>query len=179
MDDELREMLEHYRITRLVAEYCHGCDRMDEVRMASVYAEDSWDDHGLNKMPGQDYSRQAMASRVGIDDLIHHHLGQTLVKVDGDSAGAETYFIATIARPEAGETVPKYHHMGGRYVDHLVREGGQWRIRKRITIRDWSETVTVTEDWVGQRQFVAGRKDNDDPSFAALGIRHSGIPAAG
>ncbi len=47
MEDELQEMLEHFRIRKVLAEYCRGSDRADEPLMASNYAADSWDDHGV------------------------------------------------------------------------------------------------------------------------------------
>jgi hypothetical protein len=173
--DDMQEMLEHYRITRLINEYCHGCDRGDELRMAGVYAEDSWDDHGLRKMPGQAYSHEVMKGRAEIDDMISHHLGQTLVRIDGDRAGAETYFVASLRRDDV-EGTPMLHQLGGRYVDELIREGGQWKIKKRLTIRDWSITLPIEQDVIAGRQFIAGRADGADPSFAALGVVHSGVP---
>ena len=174
--DDMQEMLEHYRITRLINEYCHGCDRMDELRMAGVYAEDSWDDHGLRKMPGQAYAHAAMQGRLDGPDMISHHIGQTLVKIDGDEAGAETYFVATLRRPDGEDGAEVLHQLGGRYADTLVREGGQWKIKKRLTIRDWSITLPIEQDWIAQRQFIAGQTDGSDPSFAVLGVTHSGVP---
>jgi hypothetical protein len=53
MDDLMREMLDHYQITKLLNVYCHGCDRLDQRRMASVYSEESWDDHGVYRDTGQ------------------------------------------------------------------------------------------------------------------------------
>jgi hypothetical protein len=172
--DDMQEMLEHYRITKLVNEYCHGCDRGDELRMAGVYAKDSWDDHGLRKMPGQQYAHEVMQGRAQIRDMISHQLGQTLVKVDGDRAGAETYFVATLRRDDVQPLM--LDQLGGRYVDELVREDGTWKIKKRLTIRDWSITVPIEEDRIGQRQFIEGRADGEDPSFAVLGVVHSGKP---
>jgi hypothetical protein len=72
-------MLDHYRITKLVNEYCHGCDRGDGERMASVYARHSWDDHGLHKMDGKEFSASVMVSRQERGDVMSHQLGQTLV----------------------------------------------------------------------------------------------------
>jgi hypothetical protein len=170
--DEMQEMLEHYRITKLVNEYCHGCDRGDEVRMGGVYAADSWDDHGLYKGPGKEFSQQVIANRAVRKDVMSHHLGQTLVKVDGDEAGAETYFIATVQYDnEAGEN--EIHHIGGRYVDSLIREGGKWKIKTRLTVRDWSITHPVVKDFMVANNFIAGQTDGSDPSFAALGVEHS------
>ncbi len=102
-----------------------------------------------------------------------HHLGQTLVKVDGDSAGAETYFVATMAFPNAGEG-EEVHHLGGRYVDHLVREDGKWLIKERLTVRDWSIGHKVERDYFREMDFIPGTTDGSDVSFRALGVVHSG-----
>ena len=50
MDPRLQEMLDHYEIRKTLAEYCHGCDRCDEPRMAGVYAEGGFDDHGWRRL---------------------------------------------------------------------------------------------------------------------------------
>ena len=34
LNAELQEMLDHYQITKMLKEYCHGCDRLDATRMA-------------------------------------------------------------------------------------------------------------------------------------------------
>ena len=49
MDERLQELWDHHAIRKLLATYCHGCDRADEVLMASTYVRDSWDDHGPRK----------------------------------------------------------------------------------------------------------------------------------
>jgi len=140
--------------------------------MASVYAAASWDDHGAFKMPGKEFSREVMANRATLNDVMSHHLGQTLVKIDGEQAGAETYFIATVQYAnEAGEN--EIHHIGGRYVDKLVRESGKWKIKTRLTVRDWSITHPLVKDFMVANNFIPGETNGTDPSFAALGIEHS------
>jgi hypothetical protein len=66
--------------------------------------------------------------------------------------------------------------LGGRYVDVLIREDGVWKVKNRTCVRDWSITHPITEDWLKGVKWVQGKRSNEDPSFAALGIRHSGIP---
>jgi hypothetical protein len=46
MNPVLQEVIDHHEIRKVMSVYCHGCDRGDEARMASVYLEQSWDDHG-------------------------------------------------------------------------------------------------------------------------------------
>lgn len=172
----LQEMVDHYAITKTLNEYCHGCDRLDQLHMASVYLEDSWDDHGNYKCPGREFAELITNALSTNSKVCSHQLGQSLIKVNGDEAGAETYFIASLLRPAAdgGETL---HQMGGRYIDTLHRENGAWKIRKRICVRDWSINHAVREDWLREQAFVQGTRSGDDPSFAALQIPHSGLPA--
>jgi hypothetical protein len=174
MEKRLQEMLDHYEITKLLSEYCHGCDRLDEVQMAGVYAKDSWDDHGPNKCPGPEFAARIMKEMQAVN-MCSHLMGQALIRVNGDEAGAESYFVATVRRPtrDGGEML---NQLGGRYVDTLVREDGRWRIKKRICIRDWSMSQPIAEDWLQGAGFVPGRQSNQDPSFAVLGIKHSAVP---
>jgi len=64
MDARIQEMLDHHEIRKTLAEYCHGCDRADEPHMGSVYASDSWDDHGDVKASGDDFARIMTTMRV-------------------------------------------------------------------------------------------------------------------
>ena len=174
MDNRLQEMLDHHEITQLLSEYCHGCDRMDQVHMAGVYAQHSWDDHGPDKCPGPEFAARTMAG-LRATNMCSHLMGQSLIKVNGDEAGAESHFVATVRYPaeDGGETL---NQLGGRYVDTLVREDGRWRIKKRICVRDWSISHAIVKDWLRDAGFVQGQQSNDDASYAVLGFGHSGIP---
>ena len=174
MDPRLQDMLDHYEITRVLSEYAHGCDRGDYVAMAGVFAEDSWDDHGATKCPGQEYARRAML-RFGEHAMLAHLLGQALVTVNGEEAGAETYFVANTrgADPDGGEVL---NQIGGRYVDRLVREGGRWKVKHRQVVREWSISWPITRDWLAGIDYAAAHRSNADPSCAVLGRPHSGIP---
>src|SRR4051812_46918912 len=76
MDHDLQEMLDHFRIRKVLAEYCRGSGRADEPLMASIYAADSWDDHGVVRAPGPEYSK-LMCERVAeTTESLSHLLGQ-------------------------------------------------------------------------------------------------------
>lgn len=176
MDARLQELWDHHQIRELLAEYCHGCDRGDEVAMAATYAADSWDDHGTRKMEGRRFSIETIEEALRTTSLVSHLLGQSLIRVDGDTAGAETYFIATLLYPSKtgdGETIGQ---LGGRYVDRLVREDGEWRIQNRICVREWSHSHPVTGDWLATAGFTPQHRSQADASYAALGQTHSGNP---
>lgn len=179
MNTRLQEMLDHYEITKVLKEYCRGCDRGDFVQMAEVYAEGSWDDHGINKCPGPEYARRAML-RLDDTHMCSHFLGQSLVKAQGDKAGAETYFIANVrVADEQSPDQEVLNQIGGRYVDTLVRVNGQWKIKNRLVIKEWSISWPIAQDWLANTSWVEARRSGSDPSYAVFDAHHSGIPGSG
>jgi len=57
-----------------------------------------------------------------------------------------------------------------------VREQGKWLIRSRVCIREWSWSQPIAGDWLGRAGFVETQRGQADPSYAALGLTHSGNP---
>jgi ketosteroid isomerase-like protein len=176
MDRRLQDMLDHYEITQLMADYVHACDRCDAVSMADVYAEDSWDQHGTLNAPGKEFAHEITKRGMESTTTLSHTLGQTLVKVDGDTAGAETYFIVVMNTPQenGGEIC---HQMGGRYVDKLERIDGRWLIKHRVVVRDWSVSIPVEHNWYAGSGMAEGQRSNADASYAVLGRTHIGFGA--
>src|SRR3546814_3078060 len=140
IDSRLLEMLDHYEITRTLKQYCFACDRGDEARMAAVYLDDSWDEHGVYAARGPAFARimsQAVAEQT---DSMFHLLGQSQIRVDGDVVGADSYFLA-VSRNTGADGVVMCNQLGGRFVDYLERVDGGWKIKKRIVVRDWSISI--------------------------------------
>jgi hypothetical protein len=99
-----------------------------------------------------------------------------LIKVEGDVAGAETYFIA-VARGARDDGTQLCNQLGGRFVDRLERRGGQWKIKHRVVVRDWGVTIPMESDWTERAGLIDGQRSAADPSYAALGIPHRGGPS--
>ena len=170
---DLIEMIDHFQIRKLLAQYSRGCDRADLPLMASIYAADSWDDHGIVQATGAEYS-SIMCNRVKTEtESLSHLLGQSLITIDGDQAGAETYFIA-IARDTAADGTPMCNQLGGRFIDQVIRENGQWKVKHRKVLRDWSVAIPLHHDWVLSNTLTRGERSNDDHSYAVLGTIHGG-----
>jgi hypothetical protein len=171
----LQELIDHHEIRKMLATYCHGCDRGDGPRMQSVYGKESWDDHGSYKGSGRAYPAVVMDNLATNGTKVSHLLGQSQVNVTGDRAGAETYFLASIwTKDEKGQDIVTL--LSGRYVDTLLKENGQWKIDKRICVRDYSITLDVNKDWLHDNPFVQGTLSGQDPSYAVLGLKHPGFP---
>lgn len=64
-----------------------------------------------------------------------HFIGNHYAEVDGDRATAETYALAHLI--DLPDTGPRLRTRGLRYLDELVRVGGEWRIRRREHILEW------------------------------------------
>jgi len=173
MDPDLAEMLDHHRIRKVLAEYCRGSDRCDAPLAASVYARDSWDDHGILQLPGQQFAREMCTMIIETTETLSHMLGQSLITIDGDQAGAETYFLA-VARDTAPDGTRMCNQLGGRFIDQLVREDGQWRIKHRVAMRDWSVAMPLTYDWESSNTLTPGQRTGEDLSFGVLGTEHGG-----
>lgn len=173
MDNELREMMDHFQIRKLLSEYCRGSDRADEPLMAGIYAADSWDDHGIVQAPGAEYARIMCARVEETTESLSHLLGQSLISIDGDTAGAETYFLA-VARDTSADGMPMCNQLGGRFVDQLVRENGQWKVKHRKVLRDWSVAIPLHHDWDLSNTLTPGQRSDADHSYSVLGTAHGG-----
>lgn len=179
MDPRLQEMLDHHEIRKVLALYCHACDRTDAELMASVYArEGSYDDHGIVRGPGDHYAREMTAIIADITTAISHTLGQSIIQVDGDEARAETFFLAFMTA-DGEDGTPRVSQLAGRFVDRLERGADGWRIKHRVAVHDLSVTHRIDEDFMATNELVRGSRGSDDPGAALLGLAHRlDIPAA-
>lgn len=168
LENRLRSMLDHFEVTRTLTEYCRAADRCDVAGMRRVYAKESWDDHGSLQAPGQEFARLISEAIRTTTRSLSHHMDQSLVTIDGDDAGAETYFMAVaIGTDERGKETCNF--LGARFVDRLRREDGQWRIRHRSVVRDWTLTLPIENEWAAALALRIGQRSNDDPSCAVVG----------
>lgn len=173
MDARLQELLDHHEIKKLLSIYCHGCDRLDAERMASVFHSDSWVDHAADHCPGREFVEATMVAQKAHTSMVSHLLGQSQIEVKGEEAASEPYFF--VALRGSGQTGAKLlTFMGGRYVDTFAKDAGRWKIKKRVCVRDWSYSQVVEQDFIEALPFIDGAWSGDDPSYAVLGIKHSG-----
>ncbi len=172
MDPKLQALIDRQEILDVLNQYSHGCDRGDEARMADIYHVESLDNHGLYNGDGRAFAKEVCSPEsTSSRETMSHLLGQSQISVDGDSAGAETYFNATIKR--CNEDGVRYiDMMGGRYIDKLERRDGRWRVLDRLCTCEWSFTMRVDEDieWHRPGVFYQGTTDKSDRSYEVLGL---------
>lgn len=140
--------------------------------MASVYAgEDSFDDHGLVQASGPEYAVRITANILERTDAVWHVLGQSMIKVDGDIAGVETFFLGFM-RLKPVDGVSKLNQLAGRFVDKLERIEGRWKIKHRTCVRDTSITLRVEEDMQAGYGLKPGTRNAEDLGAALIGMAH-------
>ena len=140
----VQAMADRQAIVDLSAGYAEAVDRLDREKLVSVFTEDA-----LCEGPNYKYQgHNEIASMIPIlDEMFHyawHAIHNVSVKIDGDTAFAETYCTARHlkrgATPEVGEVLS----MTIRYQDRVVRTASGWKIVHRLQIREWVETHSVT-----------------------------------
>jgi hypothetical protein len=97
-----------------------------------------------------------------------HVVANQLVEVDGDTdtAHCETYGVAYHwgDPPDDGR---RNFTTGFRYVDRFARREGEWRIARRVAVREWTHVVPAEQQLVipSERDGRRGRRDKSDAVY--------------
>lgn len=164
---DMIEIADRLAIADVLARYCRGIDRCDADELAGVFTADAQLDYGSGAAPIAETIAGLMQG-LGAMRLTQHTISNTICRIAGTVAKAETYCVAThiLPGPDGAEIELV---VGGRYLDTLVKEGGIWRIAERLYVMDWNRTQPATMQTAGglfdglQRR---GARGNDDPSAA-------------
>ena len=161
-----RRLEDRAEIHDVLMRYCRGVDRADAALIRSVYHDESFDDHGYWKGPGQEFGDFIVDRLTAAALRTTHAVANELIKLDGDRAHVETYVFAYLWRADGtgGESLDLF---AGRYVDRFERRGGRWAIARRTVVHDWSCTPQVLPPALGLPvdAFVQGRRDRDDLAY--------------
>ena len=159
-------MLDRHEIHQVILKLARGTDRRDTALIRSCYHEDSFDDHGAFQGTGGEFA-EWVPPTLSIFQSTQHFIGSPRIELAGDTARSETYCIAHHVFPEDHEDGAKDSIMALRYVDRFEREpGGEWLIRKRECVWDFSYLVAAGERWPYGEHYLLGRPDLEDPSYA-------------
>lgn len=166
MNPDLALIADELEIRRVLARYCRGVDRLDERFVEACF----W--------PSQDGSPAVFAGTFGgtprewvefifkrmRQDLITtHHLGQSLIEIDGGNAEVETYFQSRHAYADEGDVTVMV--VSGRYADRFEKRDSEWRIASRTLIFDLRRFDRgLGQAKPGEPWSPIGRR-SDDPSF--------------
>jgi len=166
----VEELVAKQAITDVIYTYCRALDRMDWDLAQTVWHPDGTADYGagMYQGTGPGFLEWVWTQHAGM--MGHsHQITNILIDVDGAHAASEAYVTAALRLPaddgaQATEIVSR-----GRYVDTWSRRGGRWAIDHRRFAEDFTSTYQVTAMEPADAELRTGRRDRDDPSYAALG----------
>lgn len=163
---DMTEIADRLAIAETLARYCRGIDRCDAQQLAAAFTPDAMIDYGDGARPVADVIPGLMAG-LGAMRLTQHNISNTVMRLAGDTARAETNCVALhiIPGPDGEAEVI----VGGRYLDRLTKREGRWLIAERLYVMDWNRTAPSTMALEGglfdglQRR---GARAGDDPAAA-------------
>jgi hypothetical protein len=120
-------------------------DRMDGELLDTVYWPDGWDSASIFDGPFSEY-RVWVMEKLATFEATQHNIGNVHIDLQGDDAYSESYFVAYHRRREEDGDLHD-HIAGGRYLDHMVKRDGEWRIFHRRRIYDWNLNQPATSQW--------------------------------
>ena len=127
----LQELIERAAIQDVLLRYARGVDRRDLVTVASCFTPGAAYDGALGRGTIAD-ALPRLGEAMARYTCTLHFLGNQTIELTGDTAHSETYCLAHHVLPDG-------HHreVAVRYLDDLVRDGGTWRISRRVVAREW------------------------------------------
>jgi len=161
---DMTELADRLAIAETLALYCRGIDRCDAAQLAAAFTPDAMIDYGDGAKPVAEVIPALMAG-LGAMRLTQHNIGNTVMRIAGDTAKAETNCVALHLIPSPEGEIELV--VGGRYLDRLAKQQGRWRIAERLYVMDWNRTSPSTMQLEGgllgglQRR---GARAGDDPS---------------
>lgn len=170
LSEDLERLRDHEEIRQAMYAYARGVDRADLALIGPAFHDDAEDDHG--NFRGDKAAVLTALKRSGDNPDVTasmHHLGNILIDLRGNVADVETYFVAYQRREEGGKTYTRIR--AGRYLDHMEKRDGRWRVLKRKVIDDWSrfDEVVATAREVGADN-THGQRGREDASYAVEGL---------
>jgi 3-phenylpropionate/cinnamic acid dioxygenase small subunit len=167
MEQALADLLAKQEITEILFQVARATDRGDAELYAACFHEDGTDFHGLANGPVQN-----ILATLARSTLLYtqHSISNVLVELDGGVATVESCFESSHqSRDGDGQLWDEF--VKGRYLDRFERrDGGPWKIARRVVLWDWSRVQPSGETWIDRvrsrpgvdDRFVFGRRDRSD-----------------
>lgn len=150
VEARMQRVEDELAIRRILIDYAAFLDGRDYARYAGLFASDGEWKNGAGTHKGQAAIRQMLESVLGpagAPNASNYHLiSNPRIDLDGDRATATSRYLFVMRGP-GGSPVPS---LAGLYTDELVRQGGAWRIRRRVA----DDIMPTPEEW---RKIIAAQ----------------------
>jgi hypothetical protein len=119
-------------IRELLSEYCFRMDDFRFAELGALFTEDGEWIAPYARARGPREIAALMARNIPAEPKRKHFIMNSLIRLDGDRAGARTSYLVVLQAAGTG-LMPS---VAGTYEDVLVRSGAGWRFRERRLVHD-------------------------------------------
>lgn len=174
---ELQTLAHKHAIEQCLARHARGIDRTDLDLLKSAYHDGADVAYGFFNGPATELAEMLVANQYP-GPVTLHRPSNVWIRVEGDSAVAESYVFAYFETElEAGNVQSL---VGGRYLDRLALRDGDWRLSHRTYVLDWNinqpSTANLTENSIAGDHFLPlGDHAARDPGNVFLAVQSAGF----
>ena len=163
---QLKETVQHLKdrqnILDCIVREARGRDRHDAELTASCYWPEGMDEHGPVPFSLAEYPQIANRGHAAGFAANQHNIANHTCEIHGDTATCESYVIGGLLSLD-GATCKLAM---GRYIDHLERRNGEWRILwRRSTVEMVAEGDASWLQSDPVQGFIKGTRDRSDVSY--------------
>lgn len=153
---EVADLTARRDIEKAIRNYMRAQDRLLPELHLSAFHQDAWVDCGLYAGPAAGFVDFAQGFLAQCE-ASQHLVGQVDIKLDGNRATGEVYFLAHHRTLEHGERFDLF--VAGRYHDEYENRGDGWKIARRKEIVDWARTDPAADGFLREQPglHLAGR----------------------
>ena len=166
---DLGEVADRLAIQDVLVTHSRGVDRADEAALKSAYWPDATVAYGIFNGPAHEFCE---ALPVGIKGYAatQHTLTNVAIALRGTEARVETYVTAYHYKADESGADTEMTYLG-RYLDHMEKRGGVWKIKHRRVVMDWNRNANATAVREGPPfdGLARGARHPDDPLYEHLG----------
>lgn len=163
------ELADREAIRDCLYRYSRGTDRIDAELLRSVYWPGALDHHTGFDGTAEGFIEWAIPRLAAFDGAVHM-MGNSLIRIEGNTAKVETYFWSGAVAGEPAQRVV----VSGRYVDRFEKRNDEWRIAERWVVHDYFEQGPSLGDWrtgpFGMAGLLRGGVHGNDHSQTWLGL---------
>lgn len=145
---EVADLSARRDIKKAARNYMRAQDRLLPELHLSAFHSDARVDCGLYAGTAAGFVDFAQGFLANCD-CSQHLIGQMDIKVDGNRATGEVYFIAHHRTTESGEKYDLF--VAGRYHDEYENRGDGWKIACRKEIIDWARTDLAADGFLREQ----------------------------
>lgn len=176
-ETKLARLIDKMEIEEVILRYTRGLDRRDWDAVRSVYHPDAIDEHGDYRGGPENFVLGLIERHKTVEQSMHFVTNLAVEMAGSDDALVETYFI-TLQRvlPTPGTPLPPYAYrtavgdgsavqvmVAGRYIDHMTRYQGEWRILHRQVAFEVRQADAAQPGGMIKPEWIQAGRSGDDP----------------